>query len=1196
MSISQARDCYGQLASNIFSDKNLISLGGPAFKASKLEQILQSIIEQRTGDPHEQMMTSWTNHSECKVFVCATSGHNTNAGIPRIMRTYAVPDNQTPNYTICETLRATTTHPDLFESVELGSPPAQEVFVDGGLGCHNPIDQLIAEAKLTFPGRHISTIISIGAGHMRTVQIPKAGLFKSTLPLNALIAAKRMATECERAAEEAARRFQNFPNVYFRFNIDQDLQNVGQSSRERLDEVTAHAEGYLQRIETSKQLSSAAEAIMARQCVVATHDIDKESQVPTPRKPVSMKTYPSSSPMFTGREEDIQKITSYFSDGPTGRKVFVLHGLGGTGKTQIALRFIEANQDRFADIIYVDASSRETVVSSLKSFAEVKGLGQADADLKEWISTLQEPWLLVFNNADGSDVDLRDYFLTESYGNILITTRNRDLVLLSQGANATCEVSGLPYVEATQLLLRIAKIQDGSLPQEEALAASELVADFGCVALAVAQAGAYIRRTGCSITNCRDTYHKRRQELLKEYKNRLVDMNDYPEVVYTTWTMSYERLGPCASELLRLIVFFHHDNVPEAMFQRASEGLTNYEPMLPFSEHETSIHNWVKEFLGSFNSSDNLWDSRIFQSVMSEILSYSLIEYDQPNRTYFMHPLVRDWARSIVPDASLTLERAAHLLAVSVDLNQGSMDDFGFGRILTPHVDQIIEQLPQVNTNNAARYANVYQEAGRELDAGALFEGMLPEVRKVLGDENPKTLTLMSNMAVIRYQQGRWREAEVFFSNCIEPMKRVLGESHPSTLFTMTNLATAYLSQGRLSDAETLANEVFEKLQLNDITAATASTIFFALRTLSDIYRKQGRWDLAEQVQIQLLEACREQLGVDHPGTLKCMGELAATYTEQYRWDEAEELQTHVALTMKRTLGDRHPSTLSSLHALAQTYEGQKNFEQATKLLSQVLQVSQEVLGLRHPDTLSTLGALAKVYGEQDNWKEAEPLFQLALTRSKEVHGDEHPQTLHNMNNLAAAYLNLGRPGDAQPLQEQVLTHRTRLFGETNPDTLTSMNALAATHLKLGELDKAEALQLRATNGRVELLGPEHPRTLTSIHNLGQVYLAQGRILEAAEQERRVWNGMKELYGPLGLSTVTSMATLCSMYLEGGLFREAELLQLELIGLLTKERGEGDAATLLFMRHLADNYKLQGRHSEHEALVARVAELEGSTE
>ncbi|KAG8725927.1 hypothetical protein FRC12_023878 [Ceratobasidium sp. 428] len=446
MSIGQAQDCYGQLASNVSSDKNLISPGGPAFKASKLEQILQSIIEQRTGDPHEQMMTSWTNHSECKVFVCATPGYNTNAGIPRIMRTYIVPENQTPNYTICETLRATTTHPDLFESAELGSPPAQEVFVDGGLGCHNPIDQLIAEAKLTFPGRHISTIISIGAGHTRTIQIPKAGLFKSTLPLNALIATKRIATECERAAEEAAPRFQNFPDVYFRFNIDQVLQNVGQSSRERLDEVSAHAEEYLQRIETNEQLKSAAEAIKARQCVVATHNIDRQLQVPTPHKPVSIKMYPSSSPMFIGREEEIQKISSCFSDGSTGRKVFVLHGLGGTGKTQIALRFIEVSQDRFTDIIYVDASSRETVISSLKSFAEVKGLGQADADPKEWISTLQEPWLLVFNNANGSDVDLRDYLPTGSYGNILITTRNRDLALLSQAVNQNSQYTGWIFV------------------------------------------------------------------------------------------------------------------------------------------------------------------------------------------------------------------------------------------------------------------------------------------------------------------------------------------------------------------------------------------------------------------------------------------------------------------------------------------------------------------------------------------------------------------------------------------------------------------------------------------------------------------------------------------------------------------------------------------------------------------------------
>ncbi|KAG9114449.1 hypothetical protein FRC07_007645, partial [Ceratobasidium sp. 392] len=1155
MSIEEARSCYSKLASDVFSDKKLISLGGPVFKASKLDQILRNIIEQQTGDPHERMIVSGINNQSCKVFVCAMSRHNMNAGIPCIMRTYVAPENQMPNYTICETLRATTAHPELFKSVELGEPPVQESFVDGGLGCSNPVERLIAEAKLMFPGRHISSIISIGAGHTRTIQIPKPGLFSSTLPLNALIAAKYIATDCERAAQEIACRFQNVPNVYFRFNVDQGLQSVGQSDWERLGEVMAHARAYLRLVETSGRLNDAAKAIRDRKCVVATENIDGQLQMPSPQLVTLVKTCPPPSPVFTGREDEIQQITSCLFDGTVARKVFVLHGLGGAGKTQIALRFIELTQDRFTDIIYVDATSQETIISSLKAFAMVKKLGETNANAIEWLSTTQEPWLLVFNNADSSEVHLREYFPRGTHGNILVTTRSRDLALLSQGANAACQVSGLPPAEAMQLLFKTSRIQDENLAQDETSAGLELITLFGCLALAVVQAGAYIWRTGCGLTDYRDMYYKRRQTLLEEYKNMPIKVDDYRETVYTTWTMSYEQLGPRAAQLLHIIASFHHDNIPEAMFQRALEGFVDYEPVLPLDGHESDIHNWVKAFLDSFRDDHGLWDSQTFLSVVSEILSYSLIEYDRLNRAYFVHPLVHDWARATAPNSSLTLERSARLLAMSVGLGRDT-SDYSFRRTLTAHVDEIIHKQPWINTNNAARYVMVYQEAGRAEKVEALNLQMLGETRRVLGGESPGTLTLMANLAITYSGQGRWAEAEAMFTKSLEPMKRVLGEHHPGVLITMINLAAAYRSRGQLGDAETLATRAFELLQGN-MTSETAYVGLFNLRTLCEIYRAQGKWNLAEEFQIELLGFYSENFGEAHPETLKCMGDLAETYAEQYRWDEAEKLQTHIMLTQNETLGPQHPDTLVSMRTLAQTYSGQNKFQLANILLTQVFWISRDILGLRHPDTLGALDMLATTYGEEGNWEEAVPLFELALAGKKEIHGDEHRDTLSNMNNLAAAYIYLDRPSDAKPLQEHVLLHRTRLLGEHNPDTLTSMNSLAMSCLKLGELERAEVLQLQAVKGRQEILGPDHPRTLTSIHNLGQVYLEQGRTLEAAEQELQVSNAMKRIYGRFHFETVSSMLDLASMYLKAGLLKEAESVQTELLEQSTEVQGEG---------------------------------------
>lgn len=123
----------------------------------------------------------------------------------------------------------------------------------------------------------------------------------------------------------------------------------------------------------------------------------------------------------------------------------------------------------------MDATSRETISASLQGFAISKNLGKSPDDSTQWLATREEGWLLIFNNADSPEIDLRDYFPKGSHGNILITTRNRDLGFLACGDSATCEISGMESEEALQLLLKTARMQEDILSLEEKEAASKLV-------------------------------------------------------------------------------------------------------------------------------------------------------------------------------------------------------------------------------------------------------------------------------------------------------------------------------------------------------------------------------------------------------------------------------------------------------------------------------------------------------------------------------------------------------------------------------------------------------------------------------------------------------------------------------------------------------------------------------------------------
>ena len=198
-------------------------------------------------------------------FVPAMSALNINAQIPRLFRTYQAPKYPSPNCTIWEAVRATSAAPTFFKHIVIDG----ESYIDGGMGCNNPVQLVLQEAELMFPDRHVACIVSI-TGQAQTITIPKPGLFQRMLPLQVVDAIRKIATGCEASAQVAARRFERTPGVYFRFNVEQGLQEVGLEQWEGLDEVRAHTGQYIQMADVDLRLDAAAASICGRQRVVAT--------------------------------------------------------------------------------------------------------------------------------------------------------------------------------------------------------------------------------------------------------------------------------------------------------------------------------------------------------------------------------------------------------------------------------------------------------------------------------------------------------------------------------------------------------------------------------------------------------------------------------------------------------------------------------------------------------------------------------------------------------------------------------------------------------------------------------------------------------------------------------------------------------------------------------------------------------------
>src|ERR1700761_4389323 len=202
---------------------------------------------------------------------------------PALFRTYRAPANQSFNCQIWEAARATTATPMLFDPISIGFPGIALKYIDAGISLNNPVQQIRSEASTIFPDRPVACIISIGSGIPTVIHIQENGLSQlaSICAPNILKTALEMATDCEEKHNETSRDFSFLPNIYFRFNVDQGLQNVGVEEWKRISEVEAHTKQYMLIHETSQRLDLAVQKI---------NPTSEDAKNLTPLHPVKMKT------------------------------------------------------------------------------------------------------------------------------------------------------------------------------------------------------------------------------------------------------------------------------------------------------------------------------------------------------------------------------------------------------------------------------------------------------------------------------------------------------------------------------------------------------------------------------------------------------------------------------------------------------------------------------------------------------------------------------------------------------------------------------------------------------------------------------------------------------------------------------------------------------------------------------------------
>lgn len=283
-------------------------------------------------------------------------------------------------------------------------------------------------------------------------------------------------------------------------------------------------------------------------------------------------------PFFTGRDQELEQLHSQLQRSNTAAigQTHAISGLGGIGKTQLAVEYAYRYRSKYCSIFWALADSRETLNAAYSNLARLLDLPSKDQPeqqlivtaIKDWLETNQG-WLLIFDNADDPNL-LIDFLPTLYSGHILLTTRASALGELAE----TIALPKLPEDESISFLLHRSginkKLQPGTqIALREKEAARVIVQELDSLPLALDQAGAYIEETSCGLQGYLKSFQEERKALLA---TRGGMKNLHPDPVATTWRIAFERVekaNSAAADLLRLCAFLAPEEIPEQLIKVA---------------------------------------------------------------------------------------------------------------------------------------------------------------------------------------------------------------------------------------------------------------------------------------------------------------------------------------------------------------------------------------------------------------------------------------------------------------------------------------------------------------------------------------------------------------------------------------------------------------------------------------------------
>ena len=907
-------------------------------------------------------------------------------------------------------------------------------------------------------------------------------------------------------------------------------------------------------------------------------------------------------PYFTGREAILDNIRQVLEkQNASSFCPQVIYGLGGVGKTQLALEYAHRYLDDYQLVWWIRAEELSTLYDDFSALADkidIEGQNSCDKKsiqiaVRSWLGN-NSSWLLVFDNAEQPE-DIKGLLPVNSQGHIIVTSRQSDW----HGWAEMIPLEALDREESVNFLLQRTGLVDRK-------SANELSEMLGNQPLALELASSYIIQTGSAIDIYLEQFQNYRLEMLcggTVLNNNGNLLNAFGFII--------DRLkseNGAAIQLFNLCAFLAPERIPLSML----------------SEYK-SLEN-------RFNTLSNIGSTFDFDSALHFLEKYSLVRVDgaylsiprkaqslarkrlneeevleQLENTLDMLDDTFNYVYDDTDTWSACTEVFPHILAFERYSGEKGYSSERFVRLLnktgyyvgSKRMDYVLAKnilekalklykdsySLSVQSTTYTYLGRTLQSMGRHGDARVMFESALNIVIDISGEESKDVAFAYQDLANINQKTGEYEKSRDYYSKALTIKEKVFGIEHPSTAITYHGIGNLHQNMDEYEEARDYYSKALA-IDLKVYGSEHPSTAI-TYHEMGNLHQKIGDYDKARDYYLKALVIKERVYGSEHPSTAVTYHEIGRLHQNMGEYEKAREYYFKALVIEEKVNGSEHPSTAVTYHEIGNLHKKTGEYEKARDYYFKALAIKEKVYGIEHPSTAITYHEIGRLHQNMGEYEKAREYYFKVLAFYEKVYGIEHSSTATTYHEVGRLHQNMGEYEKAREYYFKALAIEEKVYGIEHISTAITYHEIGKLHRNMGKYEKARDYYFKALAINEKVYGIEHSSTATTYHEIGNLHQNMGEYEKAREYYFKVRVIREKVYGIEHSSTATTYHEIGRLYYNLGDFIQAKLYFEKCHAIYKKIYSENRINVSTTTYYLAKIHLVYGRLVEAEGLFNR---------